>query len=180
MNGKKTSGCSGFSLIELMIATVVLSIGLTGGAAVISAAIASNGRARFDTGATALAESAMERIVAIPSRATGTDANTSLKDCAGTTFPINTALGGSALITQGPFAGAVDFSKPALPNYSMQYAVCARGATIIYDVRWRVDPGPTPFTQLITVGVRNAGPGGGSGNRRFALPVRLRTIRGAF
>ena len=122
----------------------------------------------------------MERIVAIPSRATGTAASTSLTDCNGATFPISTALGGAPLITTGPFTGSVDFSKPAVANYSMQYAVCATASTAIYDVRWRVDPGPTPFTQLVTVAVKNAGPQGGSGNSRFALPVSLRTIRGAF
>lgn len=180
MKNKHCSRSGGFSLIEMMIATVVLSIGVVGGAAVISAAIANNGRARFDTTATALAESTMERMVAIPSNATGVTANTSLKDCAGTTFPISTALGGAPLITLGPFAGSVDFSQAPVPNYSMTYAVCSRGANTIYDVRWRVDNGPTPFTQLITVGVRNVGPEGGTGNRRFALPVRLRTIRGAF
>lgn len=180
MSRKHKFQSKGFSLIELMIATLVLSIGLAGGAVVISAAIANNGRARFDTTATALAESTMERIVAIPSRATGAAANTSLKDCAGATFPISTALGGAPLITTGPFAGSVDFSKPAQANYSMLYAVCSTGTTIVYDVRWRVDPGPTPFTQLITVAVKNAGPQGGSGNSHFALPVRLRTIRGAF
>jgi prepilin-type N-terminal cleavage/methylation domain-containing protein len=180
MNRKRKFQCSGFSLIELMIAALVLSVGLAGGAVVISAAIANNGRARFDTTATALAESTMERIVAIPSRATGTAASTSLTDCNGATFPISTALGGAPLITAGPFAGSVDFSKPAVANYSMQYGVCSTGTTIVYDVRWRVDPGPTPFTQLVTVAVKNAGPQGGSGNNRFALPVSLRTIRGAF
>lgn len=176
---KKRIASRGFSLIELMIATLVLSVGLVGGAAVISAAIANNGRARFDTTATALAESTMERIVAIPSRATGVGANTSLTDCAGTVFPISTTLGGAPLIAQGPFAGSVDFSQAPLPNYSMTYSVCSSNAVIRYDIRWRIDPGPTPFTQLVTVAVKNVG-AGTQGGRRFALPVRLRTIRGAF
>lgn len=180
MKRKPSSPGDGFSLIELMIATVVLSVGLAGGAAVISAAIANNGRARFDTTATALAESTMERILAIPSRATGASATTSLQDCTGTTFPISTAVGGAPLVIVGTFAGSVDYSQPPVANYSMNYAVCTRDTTIVYDIRWRVDPGPTPFTQLITVAVKNVGPQGGSGNSRFALPARLRTIRGTF
>jgi prepilin-type N-terminal cleavage/methylation domain-containing protein len=171
---------AGFSLIELMIATVVLAVGLVGGAAVISAAIAGNGRSRFDTAATALAESIMERIVAIPSRAQGVAANTSITDCAGTTFPISTAPGGAPLITSGPFTGYVDFLQPAVPRYSMRYFVCSSGKSTVYDVRWRIDPGPTPFTQLVTVAAKNVGQDGNTASKRFALPVRLRTIRGAF
>lgn len=171
---------AGFSLIELMIAALVLVLGLVGGAAVISAAIASNGRSRFDTAATALAESTMERIVAIPSRAQGPAANTSITDCAGTTFPISTAPGGAPLIASGPFAGYVDFLQPAVPNYSMRYFVCSSGKSTTYDVRWRIDPGPTPFTQLVTVAAKSVGQNGNTANQRFALPVRLRTIRGTF
>jgi len=172
--------CDGFSIIELMIAMVVLAVGLIGGAAVISTAIANNGRSRFDTTATALAESTMEKIVAIPSRAQGAAASTSIVDCQDSTFPISTAVGGAPLIQNGTFAGYIDFLQPAVPNYSMRYSVCSSGTNITYDVRWRIDPGPTPFTQLVTVSARNIGQIGNNPDRRFALPVRLRTIRGAF
>lgn len=171
---------SGFSMIEVMIAMFVLAIGLAGGAVVISAAIANNGRARFDTTATALAESTMERIVAIPSRATGTASNTSLTDCTGANFPISTAQGGAPLISQGPFTGSIDFSQPPLPNYSMLYSACSASGPIAYDVRWRIGPGPTPFTQLITVAAKNTGSTGNNASRQFAFPATLRTIRGAF
>jgi prepilin-type N-terminal cleavage/methylation domain-containing protein len=170
----------GFSLIELMIAMVVLAFGLVGGAAVISTAIASNGRSRFDTTATALAESTMEKIVAIPSRAQGAAASTSLTDCAGTTFPVSTAPGGAPLITAGAFAGYIDFLQPAVPNYSMLYATCSAASNTVYDVRWRVDPGPTPFTQLVTVAAKNIGQAGNTADKRFSLPVMLRTVRGTF
>lgn len=171
----------GFSLIELMIAMLVLAFGLVAGAAVISTAIATNGRARFDTTATALAESVMEHIVAIPSRAQGAAALTSMTDCAGTTFPMNTVQGGAPLVTAGPFAGNVDFLQPAVQQYSMLYTICSAGRNMSYDVRWRIDAGPTPFTQLVTVSAKSVGQAGNSANgNRFALPVRLRTIRGTF
>jgi prepilin-type N-terminal cleavage/methylation domain-containing protein len=170
----------GFSLIELMIAIVVLAFGLLGGAAVVSTAIASNGRSRFDTAATALAESTMEKIVAIPSRAQGAAANTNIVDCAGTTFTVNTAPGGAPLITDGVFTGYIDFLKPAVPNYSMLYATCSAGSNTVYDVRWRIDPGPTPFTQLVTVSAKSIGQAGNTADKRFALPVMLRTVRGTF
>jgi prepilin-type N-terminal cleavage/methylation domain-containing protein len=174
------ASAAGFSMIEVMVAMLVLAVGLVASAAVISVAIAGNGRSRFDTTATALAESAMERIVAIPSRATGAAANTSLTDCAGNTFQMSTTLGGAPLITTGPFTGSVDFSQPPVPNYSMRYSACSSAGALTYDVRWRIDPGPTPFTQLVTVSARNVGQSGNNGTNRFAAPVRLRTIRGAF
>lgn len=171
----------GFSLIELMVAMLVLAFGLVAGAAVISTAIATNGRARFDTTATALAESVMEHIVTIPSRAQGAAALTSMTDCAGNTFVMNTVQGGAPLIAAGAFAGNIDFLQPAVQQYSMLYTICSAGKNMSYDVRWRVDPGPTPFTQLVTVSAKNLGQAGNSaGGNRFALPVRLRTIRGTF
>lgn len=176
----RPSRAAGFSMIEVMIAILVLAVGLVASAAVISVAITGNGRSRFDTTATALAESAMERIVALPSRATGAAAGTSITDCAGTTFPMSTALGGAALITSGPFTGSVDFTQPPVSNYSMNYSVCSSAGALTYDVRWRIDPGPTPFTQLVTVSARNVVQTGNNGTNRFAAPVRLRTLRGAF
>lgn len=180
-NSKARIPAKGFSLIELMVAMLVLAFGLVAGAAVISTAIATNGRARFDTTATALAESVMEHIVAIPSRAQSAAALTSMTDCAGTTFTMNTVQGGAPLIQAGPFTGNVDFLQAPVGEYSMRYTICSAGQNMLYDVRWRIDPGPTPFTQLVTVAAKNVGQAGNSaGGNRFALPVRLRTIRGTF
>jgi len=66
----------GFSLIELMIAMVVLAVGLLGGIMVIGVAKANNGRSKLHTTAVTLAESTMEKIVAIPRSATAAAAGT--------------------------------------------------------------------------------------------------------
>ncbi len=81
----------GFSLIELMIAMAVLGVGLLGGIVVIAVASANDGRSKLHSTAVTLAESTMEKIIAIPQQAAGADAETTMTDCAGTPFVIETA-----------------------------------------------------------------------------------------
>jgi prepilin-type N-terminal cleavage/methylation domain-containing protein len=167
----------GFSLIEVMIAMAVLVVGLLGGIVVIAVASANDGRSRLHSTAVTLAESTMEKIVAIPQSAVGTDAETKMTDCTGNSFMIETAVGGSDLIGSGAFAGSVDFSKPAIGNYAMVYSTCGAGTNVSYDIRWRVDPGPTPATQLVTV---SAKPLVAAGASQFTLPYTLHQLRGNF
>jgi prepilin-type N-terminal cleavage/methylation domain-containing protein len=166
----------GFSLIEVMIAMAVLVVGLLGGIVVIAVASANDGRSRLHSTAVTLAESTMEKIVAIPQNAVGTGAETKMTDCTGNSFMIETAAGGSDLIGSGAFAGSVDFSKPAIGNYAMVYSTCGAG-TVSYDIRWRIDPGPTPATQLVTV---SAKPLVAAGASQFTLPYTLHQLRGNF
>lgn len=167
----------GFSLIELMIAMVVLAVGLLGGIAVICAASASNGRSKLNTTAATLAESTMEKILAVPAGATGAAAQTSISDCTGTTFPVRTdhdPTTNPSITDAGAFGGVqIDYSQAALNGYSMNYVVCSTGAGVTFDVRWSIiDPGPTPSTQLVTVSAR-------AQTALFTRPVTLRSLRGA-
>lgn len=173
--GKSGAKSRGFSLLELSMAMAVLLVGLLGGMLVIGVASANNGRSKFHTTAATLAESTMERILAIPETATGTAAQTQITDCSGTTYTVETAVGGSPLISSGAFSGSIDFSQATQPNYSMNYAMCgASGGN--YDVRWRVDPGPTLSTQLITVSVKSISANGAL----LTLPYTLHYLRGDF
>ncbi|MGC2696554.1 MAG: prepilin-type N-terminal cleavage/methylation domain-containing protein [Candidatus Angelobacter sp.] len=167
----------GFSLIEVTLAMSILAVGLLGGIVVIGVATANNGRSKQHTTAATLAESTMEKIVAIPSSATGAATQTQITDCAGNAFTIETSPGGSPLINSGAFAGSIDFSQAPAPNYSMAYLMCSSGTGVTYDVRWRVDAGPTPGTQLVTVSAKTAG---GSGTSIFTLPYTLHQLRGDF
>ena len=175
-DGKSSAEERGFSLLELSMAMAVLLVGLLGGIVVIGMATANNGRSKLHTTAATLTESTMEKILAIPETATGAAAQTQITDCAGNAFTIETAAGGSPLITNGAFSGSIDFSQPAQPNYSMTYAMCSSSAGS-YDVRWRVDPGPTPSTQLITVGAKSVGANRGA---MLTLPYTLHHLRGDF
>lgn len=152
-----------------MIAISVLAVGLLGGMAVICAATASNGGSKLNSAAATLAESTMERITAIPENATGTAATASVTDCKGNTVTMNTALGGSP----GPVS-AIDYTQPPVANYSMRYAMCSG---LSFDVRWRIDTGPTPSTQLVTVSVKSVA-AAGSPAAGLARKFTLHSLRG--
>jgi len=159
-----------------MIAMVVLAVGLLGGIMVIVAATASNGRSKLHSTAATMAQSTMETILTIPKKASGAAARTKITDCAGNTFVIETAPGGSLLINSGAFAGSVNYSQAPVPNYSMRYMMCATGASMTYDVRWRIDdPGPTSSTQLVTVSAKPI-----AANGAATLPYTLHQVRGNF
>ena len=142
----------GFSLMELVIAVSVLAVGLLGGMSVICVAVASNGGSKLNTTAATLAESTMERILAIPQGAA--NPATSVTDCTGNTFQINTLLGGSPVTANGLFPG-VNYAQAPVAGYSMLYATCSAGPALVYDVRWNIAQGPTPATQLVTVSVKS-------------------------
>lgn len=172
----------GFSYVELLIAMTVLSVGLLGGIAVIGAATAGNGRSKLHSTAATLAESTLEKILALPQGLAGAGAQTSMTDCQGNTFTVDTTANpdASPLIDSGAFGGKqVNFAQPPSVGYSMQYVVCAAGQTVSYDVRWRIEPGPTPSTQLVTVSAK-ALPGTATPAVAFVRPVTLRGLRGSF
>lgn len=148
---RSTVGSSGFSLLELTIAASILAVGLTAGIGVICAATASNASSKINTAAAIVAQSTMEKILAVPESASGAAALTSLTDCAGNSLVINTSPGGSP-VTSGLFPG-IDYTQPAMANYSMIYVTCSG---LNFDVRWSVQAGQiTPATELVTVSVKS-------------------------
>lgn len=168
----------GFSLVELMIAMVVLAVGLLAAAGLICAAMSTNIVPKLGATSATLAESTMERILAVPPDATGAAAATTLTDCAGNNFTINTLVGPipAPLVTSGNEV-AIDFQQPPVSGYSMQYVICASNQNITYDVRWTVEAGPTPSTQLITVSARVV-PGSAGPQGVYSRTTTLRTLRG--
>src|SRR4051794_31894952 len=86
---------TGMTLIELLIAMLVLSVGLSGIMAMVVTVLATNGRNRKDTSATLLSQMVIEQMANIPA---AKDTVFKVTDCAGTVWNINTTapVGGSA------------------------------------------------------------------------------------
>ncbi|PYY00311.1 MAG: hypothetical protein DMG64_17235 [Acidobacteria bacterium] len=181
---------SGFSLIELLIAMIVLVVGLLGGMIVILTAIASNARNRFDTAAVALAQSTMDRIVVLTISA-GIQ-TTSITDCDGTAHSMTTAPGGAPLVDLSGISNgvqAIDFTQNPVAGYQMLYKLCATGAADglptgnpqLYDVRWNVsNPINGGSTELVLVAAKNVTEDGNGARqtRFFNVPATLRALRG--
>jgi len=177
----------GMSMIELLIAMIVLAVGLAGIMILISGAIASNNRNKLDTTATTLAEMVMERIAASGPSATNTF---TITDCANTSLTIDprgsTSPGYGAVIFNSGFrVGNIDFANntagtPA-SGYSANYVNCgANGSSTTYDIRWNVTTLQGGYSKIVTVSARQiAYKDSGTARDRlkfFAPPVTLRTI----
>ena len=172
--GKELRGDSGVTMVELMIAGVVMVVGFLGLMILITTAIATNNRNKMDTNATLVAQMVFEEIRS--DIATG--ASPTLTDCGGTTWTIGVGSNTIGSTTGATLSGAnIDFTAATVTNYSMLYKVCtANGGQATYDVRWNVQT-LTSGASLITVGSKSRG--ASSDLKYFALPVTLRGIAGA-
>jgi len=159
MRHKTENREAGMSIIEVMVATLILSISSLGVVALVWSAILMNNRNKVDSTQTMLAESIIEQVNAT---IIGSESS-ALSDCDNTTWTISTTPGGAAL------NGAnVDFSEADPPDdYFMTYVLrspCAPTGAIqaSYDVRWHVDivgqaDGTPTNTYLVTVGAKRQG-----------------------
>jgi Flp pilus assembly protein TadG len=156
---------AGLTMLEVLFAAVVMTIGFLGLIGLVATAIASNNRNKLDSTGTMLAQAVVEQI---NSTLVGTGTAT-ITDCQNNTWNIATAVGGATL------SGAnIDFTQTNVPtNYSMKFSVCNVAQQTTYDVRWNVQQ-ITSETYLVTVGAHMLN-SGTAGTKYFALPVTLRT-----
>lgn len=171
----------GMSLIELMIALTVLTVGLAALLALLMTAIKTNTSNKLDTGGTLAAQAVLETIAAQPS-----GANVTMYDCVGNAITVKTAPDTTVnLLTSYP-VGDVDFSQTSgiTSGYSASYVGCGpAGRRVTYDVRWRIQTistdGVNYSEKLIIVGAaqsRVAAVQKTAQQSRFMRPITLRTI----
>lgn len=155
------SSQGGMSLIEMMIACLVLLVGVLAMAALIPLAIGTNSKNRQQSNSTVIAQMLMEKILSVPPGAP----IPTLSDCTGASTTITasgtqTGSGGTLLSN-----GDIDFTQspgssgdPA--GYYMLYTACGTGGKqSIYDVRWHISE-PSPYVELVTVSARLKGSNG--------------------
>ena len=154
------------SLIELMIAMIVLLVGGTASTMMIILAMGHNSRSRQQSNSIAIAQMVAAEITSVPAKTTVTR---TIVDCTNNSNTVTTAAGGPGVLPSGD----IDFTGAALPNYSMLYTDCgSNGAQMIYDVRWNIQT-MSPYVKFVTISAKRKG--AGNDVNRFSLPVTIRT-----
>lgn len=167
---------SGMTVVELMIAGVVLVFGMLSIMGLLALAVGNNGRSKVDSTATMLTQAVVEQISAV--LAGGGPG--SITDCkgAGQTWVIDTTSGAPPNGWGANIKGSgIDFTQATPPNGAfMNYVECNGNVQVTYDVRWNIQNIGTNNTYLVTVGAR---PKNGLPTRfSFAIPVNMRVYVG--
>jgi prepilin-type N-terminal cleavage/methylation domain-containing protein len=139
----------GVTLIEMMIAMVVLAVGILGAMSLVITAISGDGRSKQQSNSA---------------------------DCTGTIYNVSTTGSSSGTGASLTSSGDVDFTQATVANYYMPYTDCAtlyRQAT--YDVRWNIKT-LSSYAKLLTVSARLRSVG--SNARVYAPQVTIRTVVG--
>jgi prepilin-type N-terminal cleavage/methylation domain-containing protein len=162
----------GLTIIELMIAMVVLAVGILGSMSLVIMAINGNFRSKQQSNSVALAQMVTEKIMSIPAF---TNPTLTITDCTGTNYNVSTAAGGATLNSSGD----VDYTLAKVTNYNMQYTDCGTAnRQMTYDVRWKITA-PTSYSKLLTVSARlSSVTTGATSGSVFGPVVTIKTVVG--
>jgi len=167
----------GFTLVEVLMAIVVLLVGVVAVAQLVPASVGSNSTNRNDSSALVFAQRQMDLFLGQPLNTSGPSSFTETID--GQTFtcylgnPLqpNQVVGSQYALLYNQLV--IDFTAGTVPNYSFVYHDPNDPAEVVYDVRWAVitvtNNGLVTSKRFI-VGVRKKG-----GNGIYP-PVTLDTI----
>jgi prepilin-type N-terminal cleavage/methylation domain-containing protein len=167
----------GFSLLEMMLATIILLVGLVAIAQLVPASILLNFRNRTDSSAMVFAQREMDFMLDQPL------VSTTFTDLLGVYCPPSATcnLGGAAPPNQVQGSQLkvvdnqtiIDFTVAPVANYSFTYQDLNDPTGATYDIRWAVivtGNGTNVSSKRFILGIRQAG---GSG---YFQPVTLDTM----
>lgn len=166
---------AGFTLIEVIIASVVMVVGVLAMSGLVALAVESNGHSRLDTTAVMLTQAVTEQVASgiNYSSTVGGTGQAKLTDCgthtAGNAWKVDSGPGGAPISN-----GNIDFSQNKVDGYHMDYVVCNGSNQTTYDVRWNISPiatGSTTHTNVLTVGARMEN--GGFGPLTFPINMHV-------
>lgn len=167
---------SGFSILEMMFATVILLVGLIAVAQLVPTSVLLNFRNRNDSAAMVFAQRELDQMLDQPLNPTTSPPQ--FTDAEGNTCylgnPATTnAVQGNPVVTYNNQA-VIDFSPAPVANYSFTYTDPTDPNRTTFDVRWAViltGDGTHVFSKRFILGVRQQG-----GNGYF-LPISLDTMK---
>lgn len=169
----RRAGAGGFSLLEMLLATVILLVGLIAIAQLVPASILLNLRNRTDSSAMVFAQRELDQFLDQPlSSLSFTDASLNICNLGDPTQP-NLLVGSPVVVINNQ--PLIDFTAAPQPNYSFTYADSTDATATTYDIRWAVittGDGTTTnaSSKRFIVGVRQQG---GSG---YFQPITLDTV----
>lgn len=174
---KQLDNQRGFTLIEMVVATVVLLVGIVGVAQLVPLSTRMNMGNRQDSTSLVIAQREMDALTGQPI------ANLNFTDPQGLVCPVGAvcnlgnpgaprAIVGSAVLNLGN-RPLIDYSVAQVGGYSFNYVDPNDPGDASYDVRWAVitlGNGVTASAKRFIVGVRRTG-----GNGTF-LPITLDAV----
>jgi prepilin-type N-terminal cleavage/methylation domain-containing protein len=165
---RNRTGEHGFTLLELLIATAVLLVGVVGVAQMVPVSVRSNSNNRYDTSAVVIAQRELDQMVYQPlQNTTFTDADGRL--CNLGSITTSNVVTGNPVIMIGNQV-AIDFTAAAVPGYNLTYTDPNEAIGIPYEVRWAVISnvsGTTVVSKRFILGAWKRDP------RRLMGPVTL-------
>jgi prepilin-type N-terminal cleavage/methylation domain-containing protein len=127
----------GFSLVEMLIATLILLIGLLGIAQLIPASILINKKGRLDSTSLVFAQRVLDEMLAQKlTQATFIEENGALCNLGDPASP--GVRVGNPFIFNGLNQPLIDFSVAPVSNYNFTYQDLNDPFRVTYDVRWAV------------------------------------------
>jgi type II secretory pathway pseudopilin PulG len=141
MRSRRCASQRGFSILEMLIASVILMIGIIGVVQLVPASLQLNASNRYDTLSTVIAQRELDQMLAQPiDTITFTDSSGNLVSLGGAGSP------GAPVVMQGPMA-QIDFTAAPVDGFSISSYMdpndpnFPNGAT--FELRWAVIPNPT-------------------------------------
>jgi prepilin-type N-terminal cleavage/methylation domain-containing protein len=158
-------GQRGFSILEMMLATIILLVGLVAIAQLVPASILMNYRNRTDSSALVFAQREMDQMLDQPLNPTPPQFTDALGNVCylGSSASLNTVQGSPVVVVNNQ--PLINFNAAPVTNYSFTFSDSTDPTGTTYDVRWAV---------IITGNANNVS------SKRFILGVQQRGGNGYF